>query len=324
MAEMTGGIPSLTNILSELRCPETHAPLALVDDMLVAEGSGETYPVNKRGIPLFAESFLTEDARRQQVHYDRLAAQYIENLGYPHTEEYLAYLDTALEKVLPNGSLGTMVEICCGRGEALQLFAGRYERGIGVDISEAMLNAAADDLRGPVSLLQGDATHLPLAGGMADTVVMLGGIHHVNDRDGLFREIQRILKPGGRFIWREPVSDFWLWRALRAVIYRLSPHLDHETERPLRHLETVPVLERQGLVVDFWKTYGFFGFCLFMNSDVLVINRLFRFLPGVRAITRFSTRIDDAITRCRPFRRAGLQVVGRAGKPITVSNGEEQ
>jgi hypothetical protein len=48
---------------------------------------------------------------------------------------------------------------------------------------------------------------------------------------------------------------------------------------------------------------------------VLVFNRLFRFLPGIRAITRGSARLDDVITRWPALSRAGLQVVGVAVKP---------
>lgn len=305
------------SIRERLRCPKTGSPLIRRDGALVTEDGGETYRINAHGIPLFAETFLTPDARRQQDHYDQLADLYLENLGYPHTQEYLAYLDAALEQALPGRDLGVMVEICCGRGEALHMFAGRYGLGIGIDVSEAMLNAAASDLGRPVTLLQADATRLPLAEASVDTVVMLGGIHHVNDRRALFAEIRRVLKPGGHFIWREPVSDFWLWRMIRAVIYRFSPHLDHETERPLLYEETVPVLEDQGMVVEAWRTYGFVGFCLFMNSDVLVFNRLFRFVPGIRALTRFFARFDDVVTRSRPFRRAGLQVIGVASRPVS-------
>jgi hypothetical protein len=118
------------------------------------------------------------------------------------------------------------------------------------------------------------------------------------------------LKPGGWFYFREPVSDFALWRWIRKIIYRLSPTLDHETERPLLWRETVPLLEASGLACRHWSTHGFFGFCLFMNSDVLVFNRLFRFLPGIRQLTRLATRIDDAILSIRFLRHAGLQVVG--------------
>jgi SAM-dependent methyltransferase len=146
---------------------------------------------------------------------------------------------------------------------------------------------------------------------------MLGGIHHVPARARLFGEIARILKPGGRLIYREPVSDFALWRGLRAVIYRFSPMLNHATERPLVHDETVPALERAGLRSQRYRTYGLLGFCLFMNSDVLFFNRAFRFVPGIRVITRASARIDEALLALPGLGRAGLQVIGVAQKPAT-------
>ena len=254
-----------------------------------------------------------EDARRQREHYDRVAHAYIENLGYPHTEEYQAYLDRELLALLQE-RLGVAAEICCGRGEAFRLVGERVSQGLGIDVSGAMLRAARRDLP-RFAFVQGDATRLPVAGGVLDSVVMLGGIHHVNDRAGLFAEVFRVLKPGGRFYFREPVSDFFLWRALRAVIYRLSPALDHQTERPLLRAETVPPLEQAGFRVLAWKTRGFLGFCFFMNSDVLVFNRLFRFVPGIRALTRGAARLDDWCVRLPGLGNAGLQVYGVAEKP---------
>ena len=178
-----------------------------------------------------------------------------------------------------------------------------------------MLGVAKQNLAGsPCVFVQGDATRMPLTDESFDTVFMLGGIHHVNDREALFSEISRILKPGGRFVWREPVSDFWLWRLLRAIIYRISPHLDHATERPLLFEETAPVLTDSGLELETWKTVGFLGFCLFMNSDVLYFNRLFRFIPGIRFVTRVFTQIDDLTCRIPGLKRSGLIVVGCARK----------
>lgn len=300
-------------VLERLRCPVTRQALTLRDGRLATPDGAHAYRVNANGIPLFAESFLSEDARRQQVHYDRIAAAYIEQLDYPHTQVYVDYLDRALTDAIGAEPLGVTAELCCGRGEAMRLLADRVDDGLGLDISEAMLNGARNDADAPDwTLVQGDATRLPLADGSFDTVVMLGGIHHVNDREALFSEVARILRPGGRFVWREPVSDFILWRALRAVIYRLSPALDHETERPLLYDETVPVLARAGLALESWRTYGYAGFCLFMNSDVLIFNRLFRFVPGIRAITRGAVALDDLVARLPGMRRSGLQVVGVA------------
>jgi len=302
--------------LDVLRCPVTGARLSHDRDSLLTDDGAHRYRVNTAGIPLFAASSLSPESEAQRRHYDKIAAAYTANLEYPHTKEYLAYLDRSLLDPIGEGNLGTVAELCCGRGEALPLLGSRTLRYVGVDISENML-AEAKKIHDHSNALfvQADATHVPLADESIDTVVMLGGIHHVPARARLFGEIARILKRGGRFIYREPVSDFALWRGLRAIIYRLSPMLNHDTERPLVYAETVPVLEHAGLRSLHYRTHGFLGFCLFMNSDVLLFNRLFRFLPAIRTITRASTRIDEAVLRLPGLTRAGLQVVGIAQKP---------
>jgi ubiquinone/menaquinone biosynthesis C-methylase UbiE len=304
-----------------LQCPASKQPVCRRGNILAAANSPVSYRLTGSGIPLFAEELCSDDARRQQVHYDRVAQQYLANLGYPHTQEYMNYLDTAMLEEIKGANLEECGEICCGSAEAFQLLDSRLRRGIGVDVSISMLEAArARFPSGNYFFAQGDATNLPLRDETLDNVFMLGGIHHVNDRDQLFGEIFRVLKPGGRFYWREPVSDFFLWRWLRAVVYRFSSSLDSETERPLLFQETEPPLRRAGLHLRSWKTYGFLGYCLLMNSDVLVFNRLLRFLPGIRMMTRLATEIDDWTIRLPGMGRYGLIVIGSAEKP---AKGEE-
>jgi SAM-dependent methyltransferase len=307
---------SIDRFLDVLRCPMSGEKLAPERDALVSADRTHRYRVNARGIPLFAENILSPVAASQRQHYDKIAAVYAANLEYPHTQEYLAYLDRAALAAIGDGDLGTIAELCCGRGEGLTLFGPRIERYIGVDVSENMLQATQElHHHSNAIFVQGDATRVPLASESIDNVIMLGGIHHVPARAQLFTEIARILKPGGRFLYREPVSDFAIWRILRGIVYRLSPMLNHDTERPLLYEETVPVLERAGLRSLTYRTHGLIGFCLFMNSDVLFFNRVFRFVPGIRAITRMSARFDDAVLALPGLRRAGLQVVGLAQKP---------
>ena len=306
-----------SQILEKLACPITHSPLVQKGDLFVAIDGQHQYSVSASGIPLFAESLCSADAARQRDHYQQVADKYIENLGYPHTQEYMAYLDRVfMANVVPD-DLAETAEICCGRGELLELEKNRVGHGVGVDISPAMLEAAHKRHAGREHFLfiQGDATQLPIGSEQFQSVFMFGGIHHVSDRQRLFEEVFRILRPGGRFYFREPVSDFFLWRWIRAIIYRLSTALDAETERPLLWRETVPVLENAGFEMKSWDTYGFLGFCFFMNSDVLIFNRLFRFLPGIRFLTRVATHIDDLTSRIPGLHRAGLQVIGVAEKP---------
>ena len=300
------------------RCPKSKSDLHSSDATLKTINGQGVYPVTEDGIVLFAATPHTSDSQRQQEHYDNIASVYLETLSYPHTEEYWTYVNDALLNAIGSKPLGLMGEICCGGGEAIALLKDRADACIGIDISENMLHSARRSHPEPtIGFAQGDATNMPIKDNRFDHIVMLGGIHHVSDRPALFSEISRVLKPGGRFIWREPVSDFFLWRWLRSIIYRLSPYLDHETERPLIWHETVPVLEAAGFTVTSWKTYGFFGFCLFVNSDVLVFNRSFRFIPKIRRVVRIFAALDDWITSRPVLSHAGLQVIGIAEKPLS-------
>jgi ubiquinone/menaquinone biosynthesis C-methylase UbiE len=303
----------LSDWVDILCTPITHQPLQVESGRLSSKDGVEGFEISPSGIPLFAQTFVSDAASLQQKHYDKIVSKYVENLGYPHTEEYMRYLDREFELALPVGTLGTVAELCCGRGEAAHLLGHRMDRCLGLDVSSGMLEIARRDFPDArYFFVQGDATALPISDRSVDNVVMLGGIHHVPDRARLFAEVKRILKPNGNFYFREPVDDFPIWRGIRKIIYRISDTLDHKNERPLRREETESSLRSAGLTLTEWRTIGFLGFCLFMNSDVLVFNRLFRFLPGIRVITRAACAFDNWMTTRRPFRNAGLQVIGVA------------
>jgi len=305
----------LETISTLLRCPATRQPLHDERGELVSQDGTCRYRVTASGIPLLAESGLSEDSSIQQRHYDRIAAAYLTNLHEPHTQEYMAYLDESFRQMVP-ARLGTTLEVCCGAGEAFILFGDRIPQGIGIDVSQVMLEAARQRHPGPSRLfVQGDATNMPLADGSVDTVMVLGGIHHVNDRARLFSEINRVLKSGGGLYWREPVDDFFLWRWLRAIVYRVSPTLDAETEHPIRKNPTFESLKTAGFAIEQWRTFGFLGYCLLMNSDVLPFVRAWRYLPGVRSFTRVMAHADAATLHIWGLRHAGLIAVGSARKP---------
>lgn len=306
----TAPVQDVSQLMELLRCPATGAPLERCGDALVA--GDVRYPLTESGLPLFAESLLTDDARRQQEHYDGLADAYLENLAQPPTQEYERLLQARLLEGV-QGPLRTVVELCCGRGEALRIPELQYERGVGVDISRAMLEAGlADRPRPEAFFVQGDAARLPLADACCDAVFLLGGVHHVNDRVGLFSEVRRVLRPGGQLHFREPVDDFLPWRLARRVIYRLSPALDEETEAPLRRTETEAHLAAAGMRLTRWDTSGFLAWSFLMNSDVLVFNRAFGRLPGIRRLTRAGARLDDALLALPGLDGSGLQVIATA------------
>jgi ubiquinone/menaquinone biosynthesis C-methylase UbiE len=307
------GRPLKQELLNLLRCPATGQTLHEDAGRLVSADGSRTYRLSPSGVPLFGEDWLSPEGAVQRDHYERIAGVYLTNLTQAHTREYMAYMDRAVLRLMESEPMGCVAEICCGAGEAFHLLNASATLGVGVDVSPAMLEAARKNVPDETALfVNGDATKLPLRDGRFDMVVMLGGVHHVNDRQALFSEIRRILKPGGSFIFREPLDDFFLWRALRSAIYSTSSTLEADTERPLRYRDTREQLARAGLSLEVWRAIGFFGYCFLMNGDVLAINRVWQYVPGAIALTRFATKVDEWTLRLPGLSGAGLAVVGRA------------
>src|SRR4051794_39086064 len=63
--------------LGVLCCPVTHAALVHRGEELVSLGSDRyRYPISSSGIPFFAKEFCSLEARAQEAHYARIAADY--------------------------------------------------------------------------------------------------------------------------------------------------------------------------------------------------------------------------------------------------------
>jgi arsenite methyltransferase len=99
----------------------------------------------------------------------------------------------------------TVVEIGSGAGFDAVLAAqqvGPMGRVIGVDMTPAMLEKARANIAGlgmtSVEFRQGYMEELPIDDGTADVVISNGVINLSPDKDAVFREIARVLKPGGR------------------------------------------------------------------------------------------------------------------------------
>jgi ubiquinone/menaquinone biosynthesis C-methylase UbiE len=113
-----------------------------------------------------------------------------------------------------------VVDLGCGRGADVARAAGRVGAGgsaIGVDASERMIAAAAAALDGypNARLVHGDLSAVPLPDHCADVVVSNCAINHTPDKAAVYREVHRLLRPGGRFAVSDVVSEAPLPESVR-------------------------------------------------------------------------------------------------------------
>lgn len=109
---------------------------------------------------------------------------------------------------------GRVLEIGPGAGTGFVNYTEAADEVVGLEYSAGMLEtaraevgqlAAAGRLRAKVTLVQGSATELDFEDGSFDTVISFLVFCSVPDPETAAREIRRVLRPDGRFLFFEHV-----------------------------------------------------------------------------------------------------------------------
>jgi SAM-dependent methyltransferase len=103
----------------------------------------------------------------------------------------------------------------CGHGRYLSAFASMGATAVGVDLGTGPESAGVplDDPR--VHVVQGDVLRLPFRDASFDLAFCDGVLHHTPDPRAGFRELARVVKPGGAvYAWLYPRE-----RALREAVF---------------------------------------------------------------------------------------------------------
>jgi len=128
------------------------------------------------------------------------------------------------------GADDVLLDVCTGTADvplAAMRLADPPRAAVGVDFSHAMLGIGLRKVRSAaarVSLVQGDATALPLPEGSATAATMAFGIRNVQEPERACDEIARVLRPGGRLavlefgLPRSPLfRRLYVWYASRVL-----------------------------------------------------------------------------------------------------------
>jgi SAM-dependent methyltransferase len=116
---------------------------------------------------------------------------------------------TFLQKLYPNRSDLTILDIGCGTGAMSQKLA-RYGKVVSADFSPLALQFSRR--RKLNRLCISDAMRLPFRDDSFDLIVALDILEHLPDDQAALCEFQRVLKPGGRVVASVPAYQS-LWSA---------------------------------------------------------------------------------------------------------------
>jgi DNA-binding transcriptional ArsR family regulator/ubiquinone/menaquinone biosynthesis C-methylase UbiE len=161
-----------------------------------------------------ADALKLERQTAAQAFFAEHAAKWDEIRSFHVAEsEVEAAIIASIDASSNNGSrpVDLLVDLGTGTGRILELLAGHYDRGLGIDVNQSMLafaraNLVAAGLMGGVSgpskaqVRHGDLYHLNIADGAAGAVVMHQVLHFLSDPQAAVREAARILSPSGRLL----------------------------------------------------------------------------------------------------------------------------
>jgi SAM-dependent methyltransferase len=106
--------------------------------------------------------------------------------------------DAVVERRLTPES--AVLDLGCGRTGGIERFWRKARLAVGVDPD---LQSLAERRQG-MPVVQGGGDHLPFAGASFDMVVSVWVLEHLAAPDRVFKEVARVLKPGGHFIFLTP------------------------------------------------------------------------------------------------------------------------
>jgi len=183
-----------------------------------------------------------------------------------------------------------VVDFGCGSGANSVHIALRGATLAGLDISESLIalareRLAANDVQPTARFVVGSAHDLPFRSDSIDVVFGIAILHHLDLRL-VAREVHRILKPGGRAIFQEPVRNSALLQFIRNLIPYRAPDIS-PFERPLKDAELV--------------TFGESFSSMRVKAFTLPFVKLALLVPSIRRNPDWWYALDDRLLRRFPF-----------------------
>lgn len=159
-------------------------------------------------------------------YYDNIAAIYDQTrwMSESVAEEVADYI-LALVNANPDTSF---LEPGVGTGLNVLPLVKRGYSVTGIDISQEMLNQFRNKLKGNpenLTLIQADASQLPLPGASFDVVLTVHMVHTVSHWQKFLDEVERVLKPGGFYLnaqWITPPARMAFEHYFKAFLVKGS------------------------------------------------------------------------------------------------------
>jgi ubiquinone/menaquinone biosynthesis C-methylase UbiE len=218
---------------------------------------------------------------------------------------------TAIENRYALSQMGDLrgkkiLDLGCGAGESAVYFALCGAEVYGCDISNGLLEVAkqlAEKYNVHIEMITGSASSLPYKDAFFDCVFANGVLHHVRLGAAL-KEVSRVLKPGAKAVFVEPLA----YNPVINIYRKMAEEVRSEHEKPL----TLPQIYK---IKNYFATFAhrefwFFSLFVFLHfffvrgwhpSKVRYWKRVIEEGKNYEGMFSVLERLDRILLTCLPF-----------------------
>lgn len=245
--------------------------------------------------------------------FDTIAKDYAKKDLVESTAVVRKYkLVTALAHLLSTGkNLGTVLDIGCGAGAPAWYLDSLYNKYIGLDYSEKLIEQARLFKKNDKShFIAADVTGLDenTIDPKADLVLAVGVLHHLTNPDALMKSLKKAAKPGAHFVAIEPHRMNPLVQMLRAIRKKVDSSYSSD-QCFFKPAELIDLLQRNGIENVSYKYHGFFA----TPFGEVILKPQWLFANVSRLTVSIDSLLDKILPRC--MKRMSWCVIVRATFP---------
>ena len=219
-----------------------------------------------------AERLAALEKTRQEEHFRDIADAYVNSRrNIPATAAYHTYWEKLLQAMIADrfGADARYLDPMCGAGLFLSIPLARFKTVYACDLSEEMLDYILPENREKLAYCgKQDVRKLEFEDNFFDIILIRGGLHHVaNYLDTVIPELYRVLKPGGQFIFSEPINMSLPVTWVRQALYRFAGCFEDDEERGLTVAEVKSRCGKAGFVDLTWEPFSHLAYTIIGNTD---------------------------------------------------------
>lgn len=154
-----------------------------------------------------------------------------------------------------------LLDCGCGTAPIISMLKEKYpdKHYTGIDITPEMIEIAKQKNMAGVDLVVGDCENMPFKGESFDAVICTQSFHHYPDAREFFKNVCRVLRPGGRLILRDMTSNCtpirWFINNIELPVLNI---LGYGDVRVYGRKDIEELCHNTGLRVELYEKRGFF------------------------------------------------------------------